>query len=294
MIAIALVVIVSVVAVIGYYGWKLYSVADQTYEPVDRLPSNVRAVETSTDSDEDKDKAKEVDESVVKSFLILGTGTRRDNIDSGLADVIMVGIVNEETGKITLMSIPRDSYVEIAGKGYKDKINHSFSFGVPTTIATVENFIDIPIDYYTVFNFNGFKNAVDAIGGVEVDVDRRISGTNPTTGERITLEQGEQLLTGDQAKDVRSPAKVERLLDAVDDGIRTDLPFRKMVSLAPVMAQFSSGDVEQITLETRSSRFGERNLWYELVSEEEQQRIQQLLKERYYGTEPVIQSSNDD
>lgn len=72
--------------------------------------------------------------------------------------------------KIT--SIPRDSYTEIVGKGKKDKINHAYAFGgIDMAVKTVENFLDVPVDHYIEVNMAGFKDVVDAVGGVDVNND---------------------------------------------------------------------------------------------------------------------------
>lgn len=64
-----------------------------------------------------------------------------------------------------MLSIPRDTRTEIVGKGKDDKINHAYAFGgVPMLIATVENFLDIPIDYYLQINMESFRDIVDAVG----------------------------------------------------------------------------------------------------------------------------------
>lgn len=72
--------------------------------------------------------------------------------------------------KIT--SIPRDSYTEIVGKGKKDKINHAYAFGgIDMSVKTVENFLNVPVDHYIEVNMAGFKDIVDAVGGVDVNND---------------------------------------------------------------------------------------------------------------------------
>lgn len=77
-------------------------------------------------------------------------------------------------GKPTLLSLPRDSYVEIPGYGM-DKINAAFSYGgPPLLIETVENSTGLKIDHYTEIGFGGFAAAVDAVGGVNVCVDEPI------------------------------------------------------------------------------------------------------------------------
>lgn len=92
-----------------------------------------------------------------------------------------------------IISIPRDSYTEIIGKGKKDKINHAYAFGgINMAVKTVENFLDIPIDHYIEVNMEGFKDIVDAVGGIEVNNDMEFK-----YGEHFN--KGEIHLNGDQA-----------------------------------------------------------------------------------------------
>ena len=91
------------------------------------------------------------------------------------------------------VSIPRDTYTEIVGKGKSDKINHAYAFGgVDMSVATVEKFLNVPINYYIEVNMEGFKDIVDAVGGVDVNNDLEFSG-------RETLPERNIHLTGDQA-----------------------------------------------------------------------------------------------
>lgn len=102
------------------------------------------------------------------SVLLLGVDEREG--DKGRSDTIIVLAVNPEKNSVKMLSIPRDTRTEIVGKGTEDKINHAYAFGgVPMSMATVEKFLNIPIDYYLQINMEGFKDIVNAVGGVTVD-----------------------------------------------------------------------------------------------------------------------------
>jgi LCP family protein required for cell wall assembly len=84
-----------------------------------------------------------------------------------------------------MVSIPRDTRTEIVGKGKEDKINHAYAFGgIQMSVDTVENFLNIPIDYYLEVNMEGFKDIVEAVGGVDVnnDLDFTYDGVHFTKG----------------------------------------------------------------------------------------------------------------
>lgn len=117
--------------------------------------------------------------------------------DVGRADAIMVATIQLETKEAGLLSIPRDTLVKIPGYG-EDKINHAFAYGGIELIQdTVSDFLGIPIDYYAYTTFEGFESIVDDLGGVEIDVDKRMHYR--TYYDTIDIQKGLQLLDGKQA-----------------------------------------------------------------------------------------------
>ena len=87
-------------------------------------------------------------------------------------DTMMVVQVDPGTGGIRLLSIPRDLLVEVA-PGKKDRINTAYEHGgVRNAVQVVESFAGIPIDHYAVVNFKGFKDVVNAMGGVKLNVEK--------------------------------------------------------------------------------------------------------------------------
>ena len=107
------------------------------------------------------------------TMLLLGVDSTETDISDAVAlgDTIMVVTFNPNTLNATLFSIPRDTYVPITCYGgAMSKITHAASGGDDCMIETVENFIDIDIDYYAKINFRGLVNLVDALGGIAVDV----------------------------------------------------------------------------------------------------------------------------
>jgi polyisoprenyl-teichoic acid--peptidoglycan teichoic acid transferase len=168
---------------IGAYAYSIYhhvkQTANQMYENVD----------WKSDKRDDEVSFKE---KTPISILLIGVDERKG--DRGRADSLIVMTVNPNKKSIKMVSIPRDTRTEIVGKGKKDKINHSYAFGgVEMTMATVEHFLDIPIDYYIKVNMESFRDIVDAVGGVTVN--------NPFafTYEGVTFPKGEITLNGEKA-----------------------------------------------------------------------------------------------
>ncbi|HCV54112.1 MAG TPA: LytR family transcriptional regulator [Exiguobacterium sp.] len=164
-----LIALVLVVGVGGFIGYTYYQV-DQTVKKI-QLP-----VKNTGD--------KVVEEQKPVSVLLLGVDQRPG--ERGRSDSIMVMTLNPTRNESRLISIPRDTKVDIVGKGTNDKINHAYSFGGPEmAIKTVEKFLNIPINYYAEINMEGFTSLVDAVGGVTVnnDIDFTVEGTHFVVGK---------------------------------------------------------------------------------------------------------------
>jgi LCP family protein required for cell wall assembly len=117
----------------------------------------------------------------------------REGENVGRSDTIMLAFIDMEGGAINLLSIPRDTRVELAeGKG-TTKINHAFAYGgVTLTRKTIESFLDVEIDRYVMVDFEGFSDIIDALGGIDYDVEQRMY--RPV--ENIDLQPGFQHLDG--------------------------------------------------------------------------------------------------
>ena len=140
---------------------------------------------------------KATDKSII---LIMGVDKREDDV--GRSDTMMIATIDPRLDQATLLSIPRDTRVKISRRGY-DKINAAFSYGgVELAERTVENFLGIDIDHYILINTNSFVKIIDAIGGVDIDVEKRMFYEDPWDddgGLVIDLYPGEQHMDGKTA-----------------------------------------------------------------------------------------------
>ena len=117
----------------------------------------------------------------------------------GLADTIMVAVVSPRTGEISALSIPRDSRVEVPGAGVR-RINSSHAIGgLPLTIQTVELLLGLPVDRHIEVSVPGLVKLVDAIGGVEMEVEKRMKYRDRSQDLNIDLQPGRHRLDGEQA-----------------------------------------------------------------------------------------------
>jgi LCP family protein required for cell wall assembly len=104
----------------------------------------------------------------VINILLLGVDERKH--DRGRSDTLIVLSLHPKTDTMKMISIPRDTRVDIVGHNTTDKINHAYAFGgVDMSVNTVETFLNIDIDYFVKVNMEGLAAFVDAVGGVKVD-----------------------------------------------------------------------------------------------------------------------------
>jgi polyisoprenyl-teichoic acid--peptidoglycan teichoic acid transferase len=129
------------------------------------------------------------------NVLVLGVDTRPGAAGAHMgtrSDTIMVVQVTPETGRVEILSIPRDLLVEL-WPGTQDRINTAYAYGgVELARDVVEGLTGIPIDHYAIVDFKGFVDVVDAMGGVEVDVEDEVP-------PKYEIRDGPQTLNGRQA-----------------------------------------------------------------------------------------------
>ncbi len=153
----------------GVYAYTVYS----------NVSNALNAVHKPLDRDKSDKRDKEVDISDNKPISILLMGVDQEDNGTGRSDSLMLFTLNPKTKSMKITSIPRDSYTEIVGKGKKDKINHAYAFGgIDMSVKTVENFLNVPVDHYIEVNMAGFKDIVDAVGGVDVNNDLEFTSRN--------------------------------------------------------------------------------------------------------------------
>ena len=206
------------------------------------------------------------------NILIMGVDDRPKEDDPGRSDTLLVMTIDTESRAISIISVPRDTRVRIKGLGW-DKVNHAFmTGGVALTRQTTENFLGIPMDYYAKVNLESFGRIVDAIGGVTIDVEKRMQYEDTWDHYVIDLKPGVQHLDGRTAlqyvryrdeegdigrvarqqkfiravlAEVSSPAiilKAPSLIREVFASLDTDIPMGLMLGLARKMKDgLSSG-----------------------------------------------------
>ncbi|MGI2327665.1 LytR family transcriptional regulator [Planococcus sp. YIM B11945] len=279
-----------IVVGIGVYMFTVYNsltnTLEEIHEPIKREVSEKRTEEVVLD---EKDPF---------SVLVLGVDEREG--DSGRSDTMVVMTVNPTEKSTKMISIPRDTYTEIVGHGTTDKINHAYAFGgIEMSMASVENLLDIPIDYVVQVNMEGFKDIVDAVGGVDINspmaFDSFAAGNLHLSGEKALeyVRMRKQDPRGDFGRQdrqkqviqgvLREGASVNSLLNykdifnALGNNVRTNMTFDEMVEVQGNYRD-AVGKVDQIIVE---DGYGDtiNGIWYYMMDDAELAEIQGALKE---------------
>ncbi len=276
-------VIVLLLAVIGYGGYlatKAAHVTDLAHKELQR-------------GDKSKLRGEMVDPfSDNISILFIGVDRRKGDTTPTRSDALVLATFNQKKKSVKLVSIPRDSKVQVIDPTHKKdygmtKITHAHAYGdargglgVDFTVATVENLFDLPVDYYVQVDFTAFKDIVNALDGVKVNVPvRLVTQDSHDHKNAIVLKPGKQTLNGEQAlafvRDRKSPGaggdfgrgdrqmalikamihksaslssitKYGDVLDSLKDHFQTNMTFKQMIGLQQYAGSISSIDMNQL------------------------------------------------
>ncbi len=205
-----------------------------------------------------------------KNIVVMGCDVRKDDV--GRSDTLFVVMLDKSKKNAALLSVPRDTRVKIKGHGW-DKINAAFAYGGhKLTQETVQDFLGIRLNNYVVVDFQGFEGLVDAVGGVDINVEKRMYYYDPYANFEIDLRPGKQHLDGKKAmqyvryrdeegdigrirrqqkfmmalyQQIASKniiAKVPGVSKQIMSMIKTDLSLKEMVELGNVMREMVEKD----------------------------------------------------
>lgn len=220
------------------------------------------------------DEDRQIEEGERTNILLLGVDARPGETKSR-ADTMILASIDPQLNSVALVSIPRDTRIDIEGSSV-DKINGANVVGGPDLAAEkVSELLGENVDYYVEMDFKGFAAIVDAIGGVNINVDQRMY--KPSEG--IDLKKGQQLLDGEQAlgfvryrdyvmgdiertqhqqaflkalgKEILKPknlVKLPSLVRAANRNIETNLKLTDMLKMASWAPGFNSSSITAQTL----------------------------------------------
>lgn len=182
-----------------------------------------------------------------------------EDVEEGRTDVMMVLTINPEDNSSTIVSVPRDTLGPQGSTNEFDKLNHAYmNGGMEATIASIQQYLDIPIDHYVEVNMQGFIDVIDGLGGVELTPSLTFEqdGANFVAGQTRTFN-GEEAIhyarmrkqdpEGDIGRQKRQQEVVEAVIDEVfsletitnyddilnklEDNVKTDLTVGNMIDL---------------------------------------------------------------
>jgi LCP family protein required for cell wall assembly len=282
----------------GVYFYNIYSnvasAVDKMNKPLSRDVSEKREVKVEFNK---KDPI---------SILLVGVDERIG--DKGRTDSMLVISVNPKTNTTKLLSIPRDTRTKLIisknpSKNQLDKINAAYAYGdIEGSINTVENFLNVPIDYYIKVNMESFKDIVNAVGGIDVD------NKYPFELDGVTLKAGEQHLNGLQAleyarmrhQDPRGDfGRQERqreviskiiqkgksfsalthfndILTALENNITTNLTIDDIIG---IQSDYKEAAKSIESLEVKGEGKTLNGIWYYVVDDEERQNLSDTMRE---------------
>ncbi|MCM3741825.1 LCP family protein [Oceanobacillus luteolus] len=295
---VVLLLLIGVVGIGGYLAVQTMQAASESYDDLGREKSDLREEAVSISNDP-------------VSVLLMGIEDYQSEGDHGRTDTLMVATFNPDDENLKLVSIPRDTLVEIAGRGHEDKINHAHAYGgKKMTIETVENFLDIPIDYYATVNFDAFKNIIDILGGVTVDVPFNFEqNSDDRKAEKLQFYEGEMELDGrhalayarmrmsdprgdigrnerqqevieaiiDKTLSLGTISKVDDLVQEVGNNVETNLRVSEGLAFVKKYSNFRTSNIEKLNVETYPTRIN--GVSYQIPEEESLHELRAELKD---------------
>lgn len=277
--------------------------------------------------EEVKDISKDVDVTKeIFTIFISGIDTTGPVSTVSRSDVNMLVTVNPETKQILMTSIPRDYYVTLANKGKKDKLTHAGLGGVENSVATIENFMNIDINYYARVNFTSLVKMVDALGGItvyspvafttlhggyqihegnnEMDGDKALGFVREryglANGDNDRVKNQQRVLTGMLQK-AMSPAILTNytsVLNSIEGSFETNMSSSEITDLIKMqLSDMASWDIYQIQLTgtgqmmTGGAYMPNNRLYYMIPNQESVNECSALIKKMANGEKIHIEQS---
>ena len=222
------------------------------------------------------------------NLFISGIDSRHGIEETARSDVNMIVTVNPHKREVLLTSMPRDSYVHLHMNGELDKLTHTGIYGIDETIQTVEDWLNVDIDYYARVDFQMLVNLVNAIDGIDVYSDYAFEsavtdwtyekGWNHMSGKKaLYFARERKAFKGKDQQRIKNQQKVLKaifkkitssqtlllnyteILKAVDGEMQTDVPMSMISSL--VRNQLEVGDPWTIKRQTIKGTMTQRGTW---------------------------------
>ncbi|WP_424767773.1 LCP family protein [Paenibacillus sp. sgz302251] len=241
------------------------------------------------------------------ALLLLGVDQRGNEI--GRSDTMIYTVVRPQDGNLLMVSIPRDTYVEIAGRDHEDKITHAYAFGgAGMAMDTVGKLFETPVHYYASINFEGFRQVIDKLGGISLRIEEDMVNDDPGH-EKFIIKAGQDIYNGkdtlnyvryredaggdmsrterhqifltllmDKAKQMNQWSKIPDLIDIMGDNFSTDMRPQQMIDLGQSMLQAKDRNIYSHSLIGNGHRLKSGGAWYYFADEEDLAKVQTMIK----------------
>lgn len=288
----------------------------QAYKKISSLPVTSQTVEK-TKLPEPVAKPEPVGKCTNVLLLGIDDGDAENPGGPQRSDTMMVASINSENGKVSLLSIPRDTRVVIPGHKGLEKITHAYFYGgSELAIRTVEDLLQLRINHTVIINWQAFIQTVDLLGGVDLYVENNMNYEDPYANLAIHLTKGYQHLDGSQAGQyVRfrsdelgdigrvqrqqrflkamteqtlqfsNVLKIPKFVNTMDQNITTDINGFKILKLANSLKSFRSGGLATEMLPGKFATIDGVSYWVH-----DQEQTQQLVANMLNGDNTKMSS----
>lgn len=295
LVIISLLILLAAGGLFGYAYFKVKGTANSIHQPIDgRDKSSLR------------DKAVSIKDKDAISVALFGVDANKQRLatgDAGRSDSIVLLSINPKTNKTVMVSIPRDTYSEMVGKGTYEKIAHAYAYGgAKMAVNSVEKLMNVPIDYYATINMDGLHDMVDDVGGIDVtsnatfsysgydfvngqvshmDGDKALafirSRKETGAGGDFGRQQRQQLVIQGLAKkvlSVGSVTKLDSILKTVENNVVTDITFDDLQGLRSGYAK-TLNNVDKYQLDGEGQILND-GLWYFIPNETQKANVREI------------------
>lgn len=286
--------------VLSIFGIFIIAAGGYAYSLWDRAAKTVANINEEIKPSERRVEKVNVEKKDPISVLIMGVDERSG--DRGRSDSLIYMAINPQTKTTEMVSIPRDTYTELIGRGTMDKINHSYAFGgTQMTVDTVENFLDVPVDYFVKVNMESFRDIVDTLGGVTVNSKfpfeyggysfsegkQELNGKEALAYSRMRKDdprgdfgrqdRQRQVIEGiiDKGANISSVTKFGDMFNVIEDNVKTNLSFDNMWDIQSNYKQ-AAEHVVQHELKGQGTKID--RVYYYQVNEDDRLAISNELK----------------
>ena len=285
-----------------FFAKRVKAQLEQSYQPIVR-----NAPDSGTIGRLQEDGPGETEAKTEQPFTLLLLGSDSRGKERGRSDTMIVTVVRPRDGAMLLVSIPRDTRVDIPGREKPDKIAHAYAYGgAGLAVKTVEKFLDLRVDHYASINFQGFREVIDTIGGIKLPIEKDLVNDDPYH-EHFVVKAGQPFYNGvdalnyvrfredaggdasrtkrqqiflqaiiDKASEIGEWRKIPELIEIMGSNFASDIPPDDLLRLAEQMLRSKTRPIYSHTL-AGDGRM-EDGAWYFIADERDAEQVKGWIR----------------